>query len=435
MGRVPMIGRTRLGPAARKALIPGSGLVLLSSATGGMHGDIFQLYVVDTLGYRPSLVSVIAISMVVGIPVQLLAPRIVSRFGHRSVMIAGSLLLAPALLMLFTSGLVIGQSRIAAAALLLAGATLAGVGMSISFGAAWTAWYVEFAEPADRPFFLAMFSFAAQGTVIAAFLVQTVCFDGVVTDMFYRGVLIYCVIYLLGSIIVYHRLPESSVLQPIATFGHGGWREVARDRNARLIVCGSAAQFLIGVPLLAVYALTVLEVPTEAIGVMLIVRSVSSLLFAPMGGWFISRIGTATTVRIVGFALAAQMAVWTLIPRVGGSVGAIAGFTILVVLFQVSRYSFGLVLAAIGFDAVRPEHRVRTFALVDVASSAAMHLSLAAGGVLVAASSTFAFLDTPSIRLDCVKIITAISALIVVYLAFQFRTMATGLDTSSAHIG
>lgn len=65
MGRVPMIGRTRLGPAARKALIPGSGLVLLSSATGGMHGDIFQLYVVDTLGYRPSLVSVIAISMVV----------------------------------------------------------------------------------------------------------------------------------------------------------------------------------------------------------------------------------------------------------------------------------------------------------------------------------------------------------------------------------
>lgn len=104
-------------------------------------------------------------------------------------------------------------------------------------------------------------------------------------------------------------------------------------------------------------------------------------------------------------------------------------------LFQVSRYSFGLVLAAIGFDAVRPEHRVRTFALVDVASSAAMHLSLAAGGVLVAASSTFAFLDTPSIRLDCVKIITAISALIVVYLAFQFRTMATGLDTSSAHIG
>lgn len=88
-----MIGRTRLGPAARKALIPGSGLVLLSSATGGMHGDIFQLYVVDTLGYRPSLVSVIAISMVVGIPVQLLAPRIVSRFGHRSVMIAGSLLL------------------------------------------------------------------------------------------------------------------------------------------------------------------------------------------------------------------------------------------------------------------------------------------------------------------------------------------------------
>ena len=61
MARAWTVGRSRLGPAARKALIPGSGLVLLSSATGGMHGDIFQLYVVDTLGFSPSLVSVIVI--------------------------------------------------------------------------------------------------------------------------------------------------------------------------------------------------------------------------------------------------------------------------------------------------------------------------------------------------------------------------------------
>lgn len=58
MVRAWTIGRSRLGPAARKALIPGSGLVLLSSVTGGMHGDIFQLYVVHTLGFSPSLASI-----------------------------------------------------------------------------------------------------------------------------------------------------------------------------------------------------------------------------------------------------------------------------------------------------------------------------------------------------------------------------------------
>lgn len=234
MVRAWTIGRSRLGPAARKALIPGSGLVLLSSVTGGMHGDIFQLYVVHTLGFSPSLVSIIALGMIVSVPVQLLAPLIVSRFGHRTVMVAGSLTLAPALLLLFAAGLIIDECRIAAAALLLTGATLAGVGISTCFGAAWTAWYVEFAEPADRPLFLAMFSFAAQGTVIAAFLVQTMCFDGVVTEEFYRGVLVYCLLYLLGSIIVYRQLPETSVRQPIATFGKGGWREAVRDHR-RLI--------------------------------------------------------------------------------------------------------------------------------------------------------------------------------------------------------
>lgn len=426
MVRAWTIGRSRLGPAARKALIPGSGLVLLSSVTGGMHGDIFQLYVVHTLGFSPSLVSIIALGMIVSIPVQLLAPLIVSRFGHRTVMVAGSLTLAPALLLLFAAGLIIDECRIAAAALLLTGATLAGVGISICFGAAWTAWYVEFAEPADRPLFLAMFSFAAQGTVIAAFLVQTMCFDGVVTEVFYRGVLVYCLLYLLGSIIVYRQLPETSVRQPIATFGKGGWREALRDHRCRLIVFGSAAQFVIGVPLLAVYALTVLDAPAPAIGMMLIVRSAASFMLAPIAGWFIGWIGTTTAVRVLGVALAAQMILWTLLPAIGHRLPAIAAFTALVVLLQVSRYAFGLVMSTIALDVVEPEHRVRTFALVDIASSAAMHLNLAAGGALVAASSTVALLDTSWIRLDPVKIVTAVSALIIAYLTVEFHRMARG---------
>lgn len=67
-----------------------------------------------------------------------------------------------------------------------------------------------------------------------------------------------------------------------------------RNADYRVILFGSAAQFLIGIPLLAVYALTVLDVPAAAVGVILIARSVASLLCAPVGGWLIGRVGTAS---------------------------------------------------------------------------------------------------------------------------------------------
>lgn len=413
-------------PAAKKSLLPASGLILLSSATGGMSGDIFQLYVVDTLGYSPSLISLVAVCMIISVPLQLMAPRLIDRVGHRRAMIYGALTLIPALLIVFAGGVAIAQSRLLAAVCLVTGATLAEVGISISFGAAWSAWYAEFTDARQRPLFLSMLSFVAQGTVIVAFIVQTVVFDGEVTEVFYRGVLLYCLAYLFGSIIVYRQLPDPTETEPSGSaVVPGRWGELVRNADYRIILFGSAAQFLIGVPLLAVYALTVLDVPAAAIGVILIVRSVASLLCAPVGGWLIGRIGTTSALRIFGTALFVQMLAWTVLPKVGGGHWAVAAFAVFVVTFQVSKATFALALATVEFEVIRPDHRVRAFTLIDIVSSSAMQINVAVGALLVAASLTGVIVDTSFIRLDVVKILTAVGSVIALYLMVQYRRMGS----------
>jgi hypothetical protein len=268
-----------------------------------------------------------------------------------------------------------------------------------------------------------MMSFAAQGTVITAFAVQTFVFDGKVTETLFNGILLYCLAYVLGSIIVYRQLPDPHEAQQESS-GSAGWRELLRHPDYRVILFASAAQFLIGIPLLAVYALTILDVPAAAVGAILIARAVASLACAPLGGWFIGRVGTSNGLRLFGIALFVQMLVWTVVPVIGASVWAIAGFAALVVALQVSKSTFALALATVEFEVVRPEHRVRTFTLVDVVSSTAMQVNLALGAALVAASASGVLVDLPLIRLDLVKIIPAVGAVVALYLMRQYRQMA-----------
>jgi hypothetical protein len=48
------------------------------------------------------------------------------------------------------------------------------------------------------------------------------------------------------------------------------------------------------------------------------------------------------------------------------------------------------------------------------------------GALLVSASTTGALVDTSFVRLDVVKVFTAVGAIIVVYLMVQYRRMARG---------
>jgi hypothetical protein len=407
-----------------------SGLVLLGSATGGMTGDIFQLYVVGTLGYSSSWISVVALSMAVTVPVQLLAPRLVDGIGHRRVMTLGSVMVITALLIIFAASVFVAHSRLAAAVCLVAGSTLAGIGISISFGsassgAAWSSWYAEFTDSSQRPLFLSMLSFTSQSTMIAAFVIQTFVFGGQVTEVFYRGVLLYCVIYMLGAIIIYRQFPDPREVRH-ETASRICWRELMRNPDYRLILFASAALFLIGVPLVAVYALTVLKIPSAAVGFTLIVRSTASLVCAPIGGWLIARVGTLTSIRMLGIALFVQTLLWTVLPTIGDALLGIAAFVVLVAAVQVTKSAFALALVAVEFEVVRPEHRVRTFTLIDVVTSTATQVKLIVGALLISASTTGALVETSFVRLDVVKVFTAVGTVIVVYLMVQYRRMARG---------
>ncbi|MDL9944571.1 MFS transporter [Gordonia sp. ABSL11-1] len=419
--------RAIFGPNAvtRNALLPASGIILLSSATGGMSADIFQIYVVDTLGFSPNLVSIVALSMLISIPIQLLAPSLADRVGYRRIMNYGAITVATAVALLLVGSVFWQTDRNALAAALVIGSTLAEIGISISFGAAWSAWLAEFTGSEERPLFLASMRFWAQATVMAAFMIQTFAFDGRITGALYHGILIYCLLYLLGSMIVYRRLPESQhrpetgTLEPFRK-----WRDVLNDPDYRLIYFAAAAQFLIGVPLMSVYALTVLEVSAFVVGLVLSLRSVVSLAITPVSGWFVSKVGPSRALGFVGVTLSVEMIIWTFFPEVRGKDLGSVIFAVLVLSFQMTKSAFALTLSTVEYEVVQPSHRVRAFTLIDLTSSAAMQLNIAVGASLVALSSSDVYVNTSLMRLDPVKVFTALGAVTAIYLTMRYRALA-----------
>ncbi|MGW0182839.1 MFS transporter [Nocardia sp. NPDC003345] len=413
-------------------------MVLFSYATGGMSGDIFQLYVTRTLGYSPSLISVVALTMIVSVPIQLFAPRLVESIGHRRTMIGGSLLFIPSLLLLFAAGDAATASRTAGAICLIAGTVSAEIAISISYGAAWSAWVADFTTSATRPVYLSIAGFASQGTLAAAFVVQTTVFGGEVGSAFYHCVLGYCLLYTVASVLVFRVLPD-----PVAhhraeqAAARVGWREILSERTNRVILLAQIAQFLIGVPLLSVYAISVLAVPAAALGVVLVLRTAAALAGMPMAGWFIARFGTHRALAVFGGALVAEMVIWTVLPEIGSATAAIAVFTVLVLAFQLSKCVFAVATGSVEFDVVEPAHRVRTFTLMDIVSSAAMQANIAVGGLVVALGHRYALVDNSFIRLDAAKVSTAAGAFVALLMTLEYRRLnrpvaAAGQDERSA---
>lgn len=406
-------------------------MILFSYATGGMSGDIFHLYVTRTLGYSPGLISVVALTMIVSIPIQLFAPRLVESIGHRRTMIGGSLLFVPSLLLLYTAGEVATTSRTTGAICLIAGTTLAEIAISISYGAAWSAWVADFTTSATRPFYISIAGFASQGTLATAFVVQTIVFDGEVGSTFYHSVLAYCLLYTVASILVFRRLPD-----PIAhhsaekTAVRVGWREMLSERTNRVIVLAQIAQFLIGVPLLSVYATSVLAVPAAALGVVLVLRTGAALAGMPIAGWIITRFGTQRALSVFGVALIAEMIIWTVLPGIGSSTTAIVLFAVLVLGFQLSKCVFGVATGSVEFDVVKPTHRVRAFTLIDVVSSGAMQANIAIGGLVVALSH-HAIVDNSFVRLDVAKISTALGAVVAALITLEYLRLHRSVATAS----
>lgn len=410
---------------AWRSLIPASGLVLLSSASGGMSADIFQLYVVQTLGYQPSLVGVIAAAGMVSIPLQLFAPRMVHRYSHRRVMLGGAALLLPALVVLLVSGAVTDQSRGVGAICLLAAAVAIEIAISMSFGAAWNAWVAEFTDSENRAVYISLSSTVSQLTIIAAFSIQTLCFQGLVPTVFYQLVIAYCIVYVMASLMVFRTLPQPNAdVQAGGRIGLSDLLRLACDDRYRLMLGAAAGNFLIGVPLLAVYAITVLRVPSEFLGFILVLRTVTSFVATPLLGWLITRNSAQSIVRLAGFALTGQMIIWTALPVVRDGAHIMAGLAVLVVVFQVSKAAFAMALTTIEFETIDRDDRVGVFTLIDLTSSTALQLNMLVGAILVDLSARMTFVDTNAVHLDPVKLSCAVGAVVAAIITAGYLRLA-----------
>jgi hypothetical protein len=273
---------------------------------------------------------------------------------------------------------------------------------------------------------------ASQFTIIVTFIIQTVCFDGMVPVDFYQGIVVYCLMYTVASLIVFRTLPAA--VANAENNGHVGIQmllRTAKDSRYRLMLAAAAGQFLIGVPLLAVYAVTVLEVPAEFLGVVLVLRTVTSFLATPLLGWLIHITSAQSIVRASGFALCIQMIVWTLIPVVGHRFVLLVGLAALVVVFQASKVAFSIALATVEYETIRPTERVGVFTLIDVTSSTAMQLNMLVGAVLVEVSASAAIISTGLLRLDAVKLSCALGACVAALLTVGYVRLAGAIDPTT----
>jgi hypothetical protein len=411
-----------------RAVIPGAGTLLLASATGGMSGDIFNLYLTDTLGYDPKVLTWIYLSMLLSIPVQLMAPRLADRFGYRRIMVAGAVLCLPALVLLMFARplreVQAGPDRMLQELSLVAAAVLVEIAFSISFGSVWSAWIARFSDRANRPVFLATLSVAAQGVMATTFLCQTVFFAGAVTTTFYHGVLLAIAVYLVGAVLVFVTLPPPD--EPADGESRApriSWVAWWRRPVNRFIAISEALQFLVGVPLLSVYLVVVLEYPTYLVSIALVARTLASLSLTLAVGRMIRARGSERIISRASVFIAVVLALWFLLPHYDGNPLLLAAVVLLVPALQLGKAALGICISDIQYELVPAAERIQAFTMTDLVSSSAMQVcAMLAALVISAAGKGPLFL-----HIDLAQVWIGVGVIVAVYLGATYKSHVRAL--------
>jgi hypothetical protein len=411
-----------------RALIPGAGTLLLASATGGMSGDIFNLYLTDTLGYDPKVLTWIYLSMLLSIPVQLMAPRMADRFGYRRIMVAGAVLCLPALvLLMFARPLRVvpaDADRVLQELSFVAAAVLVEIAFSISFGSVWSAWIARFSDRANRPVFLATLSVAAQGVMATTFLCQTVIFAGAVTTTFYRGVLLAIAVYLVGAVLVFVTLPPPDE----SADGESrppqiGWVACWRRPVNRFIAVSEALQFLVGVPLLSVYLVVVLEYPTYLVSIALVARTLASLSLTLAVGRMIRARGSERIISRASAFIAVVLALWFLLPHYDGNPLLLAAVVLLVPALQLGKAALGICISDIQYELVPAAERIQAFTMTDLVSSSAMQVSAMLAALVISAARQGPLF----LHINLAQVWIGVGVVVALYLGATYRSHVRAL--------
>lgn len=416
------------------ALVPASGTILLSSASGGMSGDIFNLLITDTMGYDPSVLSLVYIGMLCSIPIQFLGPTIAQRLGLRKIMLlgAGSCLLAIVILL----GSMSLSERII---LIVLSTTLIEIAYSLSYGTVWSAWTAELFSPHERPIFLSISRGCSQLVMAAAFLVQTILFKGSVTFTFYRIICSLLIVYLISSCVIYFVLPQGA---DGWAQGHGAsdlnsgksvnWISWLASPDYRLIAYSAISQVFIGVPLLSVYIVSILGFPNEILGVALLARTTASLVALFFIGRWIQAVGAARAAIQSGRLVSICLIGWLLLSLVANRELLISIVMVsLVVAFSLSKSVFSISISNLTYDLVEKKDRVQIFTMVDLFSSTSLQISAALGALAISSSKNGNFLSIFGASIDVIGmwIVAAIILSVSLTRAVQANAVPVGGDS------
>lgn len=115
-----------------------------------MSGDLFNLFLTGELGFSPAVLSVIYAGMLLSLPLQLAGPTIAQCFRFHTLMTAGAVVSAAAVVaILLVVHLPVGD-RLQLTVVIVA-AVAVEIAFSPSYGTVWSAWLGEVVRDEDRP--------------------------------------------------------------------------------------------------------------------------------------------------------------------------------------------------------------------------------------------------------------------------------------------
>ncbi|MFF3110096.1 MFS transporter [Kitasatospora sp. NPDC057904] len=379
----PDRGRPALTGVQRRAVAANAGIILLSSATGGMSADLLQLFALQVLCLSPGQIGLALGLLVLSNPVQLWATRLAERIGKRRTMQAGALGMV-AVLALFAALAPLTRASpawgYAAFALAVLGAEIC---IASSWGVAWNPWVRDFTTSADRAFFVSRMKLGSQLVSASGVVAVTLLLGGRLTETEFDVLLAGLAGYLVFAARQFQHLPErrSPVPRGSAPKGGGVWATL-RVPGLRKVYLVGTCQMLIGLPLLTVYAVDVLHYPAAVLTTAVGVRTLANLWCLGRWGRLVDRLGPRTVMRRAGLALAVLLCGWVLVPSYNG----LATSVLLVVfssLVQVAKSGFSIAFNSHLYTQIPEEQSVPAFTLLDVLSSSTLQLYGALAGCLM----------------------------------------------------
>jgi hypothetical protein len=361
-------------------------IVGFSSATGGLSADILQLFASQTLGFSAAQIGAALALMLISIPFQLAAPKIVRALGFRTTMRVGY---ASALVLLGGLAVLPEISNMALRYVCFVGTIVAiEIVISCSWGSAWHAWMQRLTTRESRPAFLSAMRSAAQTFNVAITFGFALIVGAQVTALEYRlllGVLGLALVLSISLMGFMSSPPVDSDDEPTSIGIVRTFLRALRNERVRVLYLLVVVELFILMPLMPLFQSQVLGFPSWLITALIGVRALVGIVASIFWGKGIRRWGGANVIRIctIGMCLTSVLLVALCFT---GSQTIPLGWPLVVVAIAtlvggLSSAGYATSMIGLWYDNIDPAEGVEQFTLQDILNSSRTQLSFLTAGI------------------------------------------------------